>query len=298
MVEGYNQSASTLNLLRAFTKGGYADLTQVHLWNQEFVASSPAGPPLRAARRRDRARARSSWPRAGSTSPPSAGCTRSTSSPATRACCSTTRKGLTRRDSLTGDWYDCSAHLLWIGERTRQIDGAHVEFFSGVHNPLAVKLGPTATPAEVIELCEKLNPDRVPGRLTLVARMGAADVTELLPPLLRAVVEESHPVVWACDPMHANTITTADGLKTRRFDAVMREIEGFFTACWEAGVRPGGVHLEFTGEDVTECLGGADDVLEEHLSSRYETLCDPRLNARQSLDLAFRLAELMQRAPR
>jgi 3-deoxy-7-phosphoheptulonate synthase len=150
----------------------------------------------------------------------------------------------------------------------------------------------------VIELCERLNPERVPGRLTLVARMGAGDVQELLPPLLRAVVEESHPVVWACDPMHGNTITTAGGLKTRRFDAVMGEIEGFFAACWEAGVLPGGVHLEFTGEDVTECLGGADDVLEEHLSSRYETLCDPRLNARQSLDLAFRLAELMQRAPR
>jgi 3-deoxy-7-phosphoheptulonate synthase len=160
-----------------------------------------------------------------------------------------------------------------------------------------VKLGPTATPDEVVALCERLNPLRLPGRLTFVARMGAGRVEALLPPLLRAVREEGHPVVWAGDPMHANTIRTADGLKTRRFEDVMQEIEGFFAACWQEGVWPGGMHIEFTGQDVTECLGGADDVLEEHLSSRYETLCDPRLNARQSLDLAFRLAELMQRGP-
>ena len=297
MVEGYNQSASTLNLLRAFTKGGYADLNQVHLWNQEFVASSPEG--RRYERLADEIeRALQFMAASGIDLTAERRLHVVDYYTSHEGLLLDYEEGLTRRDSLTGDWYDCSAHLLWIGERTRQIDGAHVEFFAGVHNPLAVKLGPTATPSEVIELCEKLNPDRAPGRLTLVARMGAADVTELLPPLLRAVVDESHPVVWACDPMHANTITTADGLKTRRFDAVMREIEGFFRACWEAGVLPGGVHLEFTGEDVTECLGGADDVLEEHLSSRYETLCDPRLNARQSLDLAFRLAELMQRAPR
>ncbi len=297
MIEGYNQSASTLNLLRAFTKGGYADLNQVHLWNQEFVASSPEG--RRYERLADEIeRALQFMAACGIDLSAERRLHEVDFFTSHEGLLLDYEEGLTRRDSLTGDWYDCSAHLLWIGERTRQIDGAHVEFFAGVHNPLAVKLGPTATPSEVIELCEKLNPDRVPGRLTLVARMGAADVTELLPPLLRAVVEESHPVVWACDPMHANTITTADGLKTRRFDAVMGEIEGFFRACWEAGVLPGGVHLEFTGEDVTECLGGADDVLEEHLSSRYETLCDPRLNARQSLDLAFRLAELMQRAPR
>jgi 3-deoxy-7-phosphoheptulonate synthase len=297
MVEGYNQSASTLNLLRAFTKGGYADLNQVHLWNQEFVASSPEG--RRYERLADEIeRALQFMAACGIDLTAERRLHEVDFFTSHEGLLLDYEEGLTRRDSLTGDWYDCSAHLLWIGERTRQIDGAHVEFFAGVHNPLAVKLGPTATPSEVIELCEKLNPDRVPGRLTLVARMGAADVTELLPPLLRAVVDESHPVVWACDPMHANTITTADGLKTRRFDAVMGEIEGFFRACWEAGVLPGGVHLEFTGEDVTECLGGADDVLEEHLSARYETLCDPRLNARQSLDLAFRLAELMQRAPR
>jgi 3-deoxy-7-phosphoheptulonate synthase len=201
---------------------------------------------------------------------------------------------LTRRDSLTGDWYDCSAHMLWIGERTRQPDGAHVEFFAGVHNPIGVKIGPTASPEDALELCERLNPARVPGRLTFIARMGADRVQELLPPLLLAVREAEHPVVWICDPMHANVVKTASGVKTRHFDAIMAEIEGFFAACRRAGVWPGGVHIEYTGEDVTECLGGSEAVLEEQLSHRYETLCDPRLNARQSLDLAFRLAELMQ----
>jgi 3-deoxy-7-phosphoheptulonate synthase len=297
MVEGYNQSAATLNLLRAFTKGGYADLTQVHVWNQEFVASSREG--RRYERLADEIeRALRFMAACGIDLAAERRLHEVDFFTSHEGLLLDYEEGLTRRDSLTGDWYDCSAHLLWIGERTRQIDGAHVEFFSGVHNPLAVKLGPSATAGEAIELCERLNPDRVPGRLTFVARMGASTVRDLLPPLLRAAREEGHPVVWACDPMHANTIRTADGLKTRRFDAVMGEIEGFFEACWESGVRPGGVHLEFTGEDVTECLGGADDVLEEHLSTRYETLCDPRLNGRQSLDLAFRLAELMQRAPR
>jgi len=296
-IEAYRQSAATLNLLRAFTKGGYADLTQVHLWNQEFVSSSPEGRRYeRLADDIDRALQFMA----------ACGIDLSAERRLHEVDVFTSHEGLlleyeeglTRRDSLTGDWYDCSAHLLWIGERTRQLDGAHVEFFSGVHNPIAVKLGPTATPDDVAGLCERLNPDRLPGRLTFVARMGATNVEELLPPLLRATADDGHPVLWACDPMHANTIRTADGVKTRRFDAVMTEIEGFFNACWSSGVRPGGVHLEFTGQDVTECLGGADDVLEEHLSARYETLCDPRLNARQSLDLAFRLAELMQRAPR
>jgi 3-deoxy-7-phosphoheptulonate synthase len=185
--------------------------------------------------------------------------------------------------------------MLWIGDRTRQLDGAHVEFFSGVHNPIGVKLGPTATPDEVVELCARLNPDRVPGRLTLIGRMGAGRVAEALPPLLRAVRESKHPVVWACDPMHGNIFTVAGGRKTRHFDAIMSELEAFFGACRDEGVWPGGVHLEYTGEDVTECLGGSDALDESQLDHRYETLCDPRLNARQSLDLAFRLAELMRR---
>jgi 3-deoxy-7-phosphoheptulonate synthase len=297
MLAAYHQSASTLNLLRAFTTGGFADLSHVHKWNQQFVASSSQGRRYDAiAGEIDRALR---FMRA---------CGIDLQGEATlhqvdfwtshEALVLGYEESLTRQDSLSGDWYDCSAHLLWIGERTRQLDGAHVEFFSGVHNPIGVKLGPNATPAEAVELAELLNPLRVPGRLTYYARMGADNVRELLPPLLRAVKEEGHPVVWASDPMHGNGIVTADGVKTRRFDTIMAELEGFFQACWEVGVWPGGVHLEFTGENVTECLGGADDVLEEHLSSRYETLLDPRLNARQSLDLAFRLAELMQHAPR
>jgi 3-deoxy-7-phosphoheptulonate synthase len=293
MVEGYNQSAATLNLLRAFTKGGYADLTQVHLWNKDFVASSPEGQRYELLAS-EIERALAFMAACGIDLAAERRLHEVDFYTSHEGLLLDYEEGLTRKDSLTGDWYDCSAHLLWIGERTRQLDGAHVEFFSGVHNPLGVKIGPAATPADVVELAERLNPLRIPGRLTFYARMGAEHVQELLPPLLRAIKDEGHPVLWASDPMHANTIRTDGGVKTRRFDTIMSELEGFFAACREAGVWPGGVHLEFTGEDVTECLGGADDVLEEHLSSRYETLLDPRLNARQSLDLAFRLAELMR----
>jgi 3-deoxy-7-phosphoheptulonate synthase len=184
--------------------------------------------------------------------------------------------------------------MLWIGERTRRPDGGHVAFFAGVHNPLGVKVGPGAAAEDVVAVCDALDPERRPGRITLISRMGVERVEELLPPLLRAVRESGHPVVWACDPMHGNGIVTSGGVKTRSFEAVMGEIEGFFAACRAEGAWPGGVHLEFTGEDVTECLGGPDDVLEEHLSANYSTLCDPRLNARQSLDLAFRVAELLR----
>jgi 3-deoxy-7-phosphoheptulonate synthase len=297
MVEGYNQAASTLNLLRAFTKGGYADLTQVHLWNKDFVATSPEGQRYELLAS-EIERALAFMAACGIDLEKEYRLHEVDVFTSHEGLLLDYEEGLTRKDSITGDWYDCSAHLLWIGERTRTLDGAHVEFFSGVHNPLGVKLGPAASADDVIALCERLNPLRTPGRLTFYARMGAERVRELLPPLLRAVREEGHPVLWASDPMHANTIRTADGLKTRRFDTIMAELEGFFDACWEAGVWPGGVHLEFTGQDVTECLGGADDVLEEHLPSRYETLLDPRLNARQSLDLAFRVAELMRQAPR
>jgi len=293
MLQGYFQSAATLNLLRAFTKGGFADLTRVHYWNQEFVATSLEGQRYeRIASEIERALRFME----------AIGIDLSSAGPLHEVDVWTSHEGLlldyeealTRRDSTTGDWYDCSAHLLWIGERTRRPDGAHVRFFAGVHNPLGVKLGPATTPEDVLELCERLNPNRLPGRLTLIARLGAADVRELLPPLLRAVRDAAHPVVWACDPMHANVFVTASGHKTRHFDDVMTELEGFFAAHREEGTWPGGVHLEFTGDDVTECLGGGEEVVEDQLDSRYETLCDPRLNARQSLDLAFRLAELLR----
>jgi 3-deoxy-7-phosphoheptulonate synthase len=293
MLRVYHQSAATLNLLRAFTKGGFADLEQVHAWNQEFARESREGQRYeRIAAEIERALRFMAACGIDITGRPELH----------EVDLWTSHEGLlldyeeplTRRDSLTGDWYDCSAHMLWIGERTRQPDGAHVEFFSGVHNPVGVKLGPAAASEDVLELCERLNPTRLPGRLTLITRMGADRAAELLPPLIRAVRDSEHPVVWVCDPMHANTITTASGRKTRRFDDVMAEIEAFFSAHREEGTWPGGVHLEFTGDDVTECTGGSEEVLEEELDGRYMTLCDPRLNARQSLDLAFRLAELMR----
>jgi 3-deoxy-7-phosphoheptulonate synthase len=295
MLQGYHQSAATLNLVRAFTKGGFADLNQVHMWNQEFVASSPQGRRYeQLASEIERALRFMA----------AIGIDLGDEPHLHQVDYWTSHEGLlleyeealTRRDSLTGDWYDCSAHMLWIGERTRQPDGAHVEFFAGVNNPLGVKLGPSATAEDVLELCERLNPERVPGRLTLITRMGAERVFELLPPILRAVRDAAHPVVWVCDPMHANVFVSSSGRKTRHFDAVLGEIEGFFAAHRQAGTWPGGVHLEFTGDDVTECLGGSEDVQEAQLDARYMSLCDPRLNARQSLDLAFRVAELMRAA--
>ncbi len=293
LVQAYHQSASTLNLLRAFTKGGFADLNRVHAWTQEFVSSSREGQRYEAlAAEIDRALR---FMRA---------CGVDTENTTTlhevdvytshEALILGYEEALTRQDSLTGGWYDCSAHMLWIGERTRQLDGAHVEFLRGVGNPIGCKLGPGVDPEYVLELCQVLNPARVPGRLTLIARMGADKVEEALRPLLRAVHQAGHPVVWACDPMHANTFTTPSGVKTRHLDAIVAEIAGFVRAHRAEGTWPGGIHVELTGENVTECLGGAEELSHSDLDHRYETVCDPRLNARQSLDLAFRVAELVR----
>jgi 3-deoxy-7-phosphoheptulonate synthase len=292
LVAAYHQSAATLNLLRAFTKGGFADLSRVHAWNQDFVASSREGQRYdRLANEIDRAMRFMA----------ACGVDMGAESAIHQVDLYTSHEALilgyeealTRQDSLTGLWYDCSAHFLWVGMRTRQLDGAHVEFLRGVNNPIGVKIDASATADELLRLCERLNPDRIPGRLTLVVRMGADLVGEHLPPLLRAVSGEGHPVVWACDPMHGNTFT-ANGRKTRHFDVILRELTGFFAAHHDAGTWPGGLHIELTGEDVTECLGGAETVEDRHLDDRYETMCDPRLNARQSLDLAFRVAELLR----
>ncbi|MBW3668618.1 MAG: 3-deoxy-7-phosphoheptulonate synthase class II [Actinobacteria bacterium] len=293
LVAAYHQAASTLNLLRAFTKGGFADLSQVHVWNQEFVATSDEGRRYEAiAAEIDRAMR---FMRAcGIDLAREANLHQVDFFTSHEALLLGYEEALTRRDSLTGDWYDCSAHMLWIGERTRALDGAHVEFLSGVGNPLGCKIGPTASVDEVLALCERLNPERVPGRLTLISRMGVGKVREALPPLLAAVRDAGHPVVWACDPMHGNTTTTAGGRKTRHFDHVIDEVRGFFATCHAEGVWPGGLHIELTGDDVTECLGGAEEILEDHLDARYTTACDPRLNARQSLDLAFLVAELLR----
>lgn len=293
MLQAYHQSAARLNLLRAFTKGGFADLTQVHIWNQEFVAGSPEGRRYESiARGIDDALHFMA----------ACGIDLEREHQLHEVDLWTSHEGLilpyeeclTRRDSLTGDWYDCSAHLLWIGERTRDLEGAHVEFFSGVHNPLACKLGPEATADEAVALCERLDPAREPGRLTIITRLGADRIEDGLPPLLAAVRDSGHPVVWACDPMHGNGRLTCDGVKTRGFDDIMRELGSFFAVCRAEGVWPGGVHLEFTGDDVTECVGGAEPVAECDLGAHYSTLCDPRLNARQSLDVAFRVAELLR----
>ncbi len=295
MLEGYYHSASTLNLVRAFTKGGFADLTQVHAWNQDFVATSAQGQRYETLAS-EIERALSFMAACGIDLAKTPQLHQVDVWTSHEGLLLDYEEGLTRRDSFTGDWYDCSAHMLWIGDRTRALDGAHVAFFAGVHNPIGLKVGPSASPDEVVELCDRLNPEREPGRLTLIARLGADNVSELLPPLLHALAEAEQPVVWVCDPMHGNGFTTSSGRKTRHFDAIMAEIEGFFDACRAEGAWPGGVHLEYTGDNVTECLGGSEELAEEHLDARYETLCDPRLNGRQSLDLAFRLAELMRRS--
>jgi len=293
LVAAYQQSASTLNLLRAFTKGGFADLSQVHLWNQQFVASSAEGQRYeRIASEIDRALR--FMAACGIDLAAEEGLHEVDFWTSHEALILNYEECLTRRDSLTGDWYDCSAHMVWIGDRTRQLDGAHVEFFSGICNPVGCKVGPSCTPEEVVALCERLNPDRLPGRLTLITRLGAANVRDLLPPLVRAVEAEGHPVVWACDPMHGNTFTSNGGRKTRRFDDILSELRSFFDVHRDEGTWPGGLHVELTGDDVTECLGGAEVILEGDLDARYTTTCDPRLNARQSLDLAFRVAEFLR----
>jgi 3-deoxy-7-phosphoheptulonate synthase len=293
LITAYHLSASTLNLLRAFTKGGLADLTQVHAWTQAFVTASAEG--VRYGLVADEIERALRFMKA---------CGVATEAEpelhvvdfytSHEALILGYEEPLTRQDPVTGEWFDCSAHMLWIGERTRQLDGAHVQFLAGVANPIGCKIGPSVSPDEAVALCGALNPQRIPGRLTLIARMGADKVEQALPPVLRAVTEAGHPVVWACDPMHGNTFTAPNGRKTRDFDAVLAEIGGFFRCHEAAGTWPGGVHVELTGDDVTECLGGSWAILHEHLDTRYETICDPRLNGRQSLDLAFRVAELLR----
>jgi 3-deoxy-7-phosphoheptulonate synthase len=293
MVRGYHQAAATLNLLRAFTKGGFADLTQVHLWNKDFVASSPEGQRYDALAS-EIERALAFMAACGIDLAAERRLHEVDVYTSHEGLLLDYEEGLTRQDSLTGDWYDCSAHLLWIGERTRQLDGAHVGFLAGVGNPIGIKLGPTVTPADAVALCGRLDPERVPGRLTLICRMGAAHVERVLPPVVEAVAAAGHPVVWTCDPMHGNTFVGPSGHKTRRFDDVMAELAGFFMVHRSLGTHPGGIHIELTGEDVTECLGGAHEIEDGQLSLRYETSCDPRLNASQALELAFQVAELLR----
>jgi 3-deoxy-7-phosphoheptulonate synthase len=293
LVQAYHQSAATLNLVRAFTKGGFAALDRVHAWNQEFVASSPAGQRYeQLASEIDRALRFMRATGMDTESNPNLSTVDIYTSH--EALLLSYEESLTRQDSTTGAWYDCSAHTLWIGERTRELDGAHVEFLRGVGNPIGCKVGPSMSTDDVLAMCETINPARIPGRLTLITRMGAGEIEVGLRPLLRAVRDSGHPVVWACDPMHGNTYTSATGRKTRDFEAIIAEIEGFVRAHRAENTWPGGIHVELTGDDVTECVGGGDKLIDADLDTRYETMCDPRLNGRQSIELAFRTADLIR----
>ncbi|HEV2336714.1 MAG TPA: 3-deoxy-7-phosphoheptulonate synthase class II [Stellaceae bacterium] len=294
MVQAYSQSAATLNLLRAFAQGGYADLHRVHAWNLDFVADSPQGERYQALA--DRLTETLDFMAA-------CGLNSETTPQIRETEFYTSHEGLflsyeeamTRVDSTTGDWYDCSAHLVWLGDRTRQVDGAHAEFLSGIKNPVGMKCGPTLDPADLLRLIDKLNPDNEPGRLTLITRMGADKVAEKLPALIRAVQREGRQVVWCIDPMHGNTVTSSTGYKTRLFDRILEELQAAFQVHLAEGSYAGGVHLELTGQNVTECVGGAQQLSEQGLGANYLTHCDPRLNASQALELAFEVAEALKR---
>ncbi|WP_295829733.1 class II 3-deoxy-7-phosphoheptulonate synthase [uncultured Microbacterium sp.] len=289
LLKGYHTAASTLNLIRAFTQGGFADLREVHSWNKGF-ASTPANQAYESmAAEIDRAI--KFMEAAGANF-----------DELTRVEFYTGHEGLlmdyerpmTRIDSRTGRPYNTSSHFQWIGERTRELDGAHVDYFSKIRNPIGVKLGPTTTAETALALIDKLDPEREPGRLTFITRMGAGKIRDALPPLLEAVRDSGATPLWVTDPMHGNGITTPTGYKTRRFDDVVDEVRGFFEAHRSVGTHPGGIHVELTGDDVTECLGGSEQIDEATLATRYESLCDPRLNHRQSLELAFLVAEELE----
>ena len=289
MLKAYHASGAALNLIRAFTQGGYADLRQVHAWNQDFVRESTAGQLYdRLATDIDRAL---SFMQACGADPEEF--KRVEFYAAHEALSLDYERALTRIDSRTGLPYDVSGHFLWVGERTRQLDGAHMHFASTIRNPVGMKVGPSASPDEVLEAVQVLNPDRVPGRLSLITRMGAGKVRDALPSIVQKVEASGIPVVWVCDPMHGNTFEASSGHKTRSFDDVIGEVEGFFEVHRSLGTIPGGIHVELTGDDVTECVGGSGGLAEDGLAVRYETACDPRLNREQSLELAFLVADML-----
>ncbi len=293
MLKGYHLACATMNILRAFTRGGYAALDRVHAWNNEFVKRSPQGQMYeRVARGIDQA---INFMRVvGLDTDNIPQLQQASFFTSHEALLLGYEEALTRQDSTTGGWYDCSAHMVWIGERTRQVDGAHVEFCRGILNPVGVKIGPNYEVDNVQRLVTALNPGREPGRLTLITRFGAGKIEKFLPGLIRAVKETGVPVVWSCDPMHGNTYTSETGLKTRNFAEILNEIRAFFEIHWSEGTVPGGVHFEMTGDDVTECTGGGRDIKDSELRLNYQTNCDPRLNAEQSLELAFQIAEMIR----
>jgi 3-deoxy-7-phosphoheptulonate synthase len=290
MLQSYSQSAATLNLLRAFAHGGYADLHRVHGWTLGFVERSPAAERFRALADRI-AEALTFMEACGLTAEVTPQIREAVFYTSHEALLLPYEQALTRVDSTTGDWYDCSAHMIWVGDRTRDPDGAHVDFARGVRNPVGLKCGPTLDGDDLVRLIDILNPDDEPGRLTLIARMGADKVEAKLPALVRRVKREGRKVVWSCDPMHGNTIKSSTGYKTRPFDRILDEVRGFMAVHRAEGTYAGGVHFEMTGQNVTECLGGAEAISETALADRYHTHCDPRLNASQALELAFLIAE-------
>lgn len=291
MVQGYHLSAATMNILRAFTRGGYAALERVHSWNNDFVKASPMGRNYeRLGRNIDQAL---NFMRVIGIDTNSPQLNQANFYTSHEALLMGYEQALTRQDSITGDWYDCSAHMVWIGDRTRQLDGAHVEFLSGVLNPIGMKVGPKHDLDVIKQLIQKLNPENEAGRMTLITRFGK-DIEKHLPGLIRMVKKEGFKIVWSCDPMHGNTYTAETGYKTRNFNDILSEIQNFFEIHWAEGSIPGGVHFEMTGANVTECTGGDRNIIDKNLAENYQTNCDPRLNAEQSLELAFQIAEMIR----
>ena len=295
LLKAYHQSSATLNLLRAFASGGYADLYNIHRWTLGFAADNAYG-----AKYRDLAdkisEALAFMAAVGVTPETHPDLSRVEIFTSHEALLLNVESAMTRLDGATGEWFDTSAHMLWIGERTRQLDGAHVDFMKGISNPIGVKCGPTMEPDDLLPLIDALNPGNIPGRLTLIGRFGADKVGDRLPALMAATKAEGKRVIWSIDPMHGNTLKASTGFKTRPFDRILGEVRSFIDVAEAEGVHPGGVHLEMTGQNVTECLGGAQAVTEDDLSSRYHTHCDPRLNADQALELAFLVAERLKTA--
>ena len=293
LFRAYSQSASTLNLLRAFSQGGFADLRQVHLWNLGFINNKTKG---RYKEIEDKISDAISFMEACGINPDTNRKLRTVNFYTSHeALLLPFEEAMTRVDSTTGEYHDTSAHFVWIGDRTRQPDGAHVEFCRGIKNPIGLKCGPTLKPDELIELCNILNPDNEPGRLTLISRFGSENVEKFLPKLIRAIKKEGLKVIWSCDPMHGNTIKANNGFKTRPFENVLKEVKNFFAIHPAEGTYAGGLHVEMTGQDVTECTGGAQKISEKELSNRYRTHCDPRLNATQALELAFLISEELKK---
>ena len=293
LVQAFNQSAATLNLLRAFAQGGFADLHKVQRWNLSFVEDNPLGERYRDMSVRIQ-EALEFMAACGMNSQTTKQIRETSFFTSHEALLLNYEQSMTRVDSISDKWYDTSAHMLWIGERTRQLDGAHIEFLKGIHNPVGCKVGPGIEPDELIRLIDALNPENEAGRLTLITRMGSDKIGDVLPGLIRAVKREGRHVVWSCDPMHANTVKSSVGYKTRHVDAILQEVKAFFQVHKSEGSHAGGVHFEMTGQDVTECVGGGQAIKEANLSERYHTHCDPRLNATQALELAFLLAEQLK----